>query len=241
MSQKTTQLSTLSTMVSNTWNMLAQKCEKREEELAGILPNAIHEESDVENDSASPIFDPFYGNRELQTLLEMFNFNYNKFEHLCNTPCQTFLAQKVILSWGKKADVEPKDLLFVVLCILKAATNWDWMGEILEKEGPILQRIFQAVDILSPLLYQHCVNHYYSKLTMAHLIKKVPNSNTFPVLFMPLMPSSSRGIALQEHRLKENSTLVANTNYTATKRKCLWPQQDKQSILCTINLAASLT
>ncbi len=67
----------------------------------------------------------------------------------------------------------PKDLLFIVLCLLKAATNWDLMGEICEKKGLTLQRLFShVVDLLSPLLYQDCINHYYSKLSMAHIIKK---------------------------------------------------------------------
>ncbi len=39
--------------------MLAQIHEKREENLAGVLADAIHEESDVEKNSESPIFDHF--------------------------------------------------------------------------------------------------------------------------------------------------------------------------------------
>ncbi len=57
--------------VSNTRKVLAQICERREEEHAGILADAIHEESDLENDSAAPIFDRFYANKGLQTLLEI--------------------------------------------------------------------------------------------------------------------------------------------------------------------------
>ncbi len=54
-------------------------------------------------------------------------------------------------------DVSSKDILFVVLCVVKAATNLDLMGEILKK-GPTLQRLFpQVVSIFIPLLYQEYV------------------------------------------------------------------------------------
>ncbi len=36
--------------VSNTLKVLAQMCDKREEDLAGILVNVTHEESDAKND-----------------------------------------------------------------------------------------------------------------------------------------------------------------------------------------------
>ncbi len=50
MSKKIAQFSTLSTKVSHALKVLAQLCEKSEDELAGILADAINEESDVEND-----------------------------------------------------------------------------------------------------------------------------------------------------------------------------------------------
>ncbi len=142
MPKKMTQLFILSTKVSNTWKVLTQICEKREGELSGVTANAIREKSDLENDSVSSIFDRFHGNRGLQTLLETINFNYIEFEHLWKTCCQTFLRQKMTLGWGRKTYVAPTDLLFVILCILNTATNWDLMSEIFKKNGPTLQRLF---------------------------------------------------------------------------------------------------
>ncbi len=44
--------------------------------------DSIQDKSDIEIDSSSPMFKRFYTNREGQTLLEVSNFNYNKFECL---------------------------------------------------------------------------------------------------------------------------------------------------------------
>jgi hypothetical protein len=133
MSKQTASSSTSSAKVSHALKVLAQLREKREEEMAGLPTDAIHDESDVENDSLSPIFDRFYANGGSQTLIEMSNFNFNEIERLWHR-CSTVLTQSFMLGRGKKTDVAPKDLLFIVLCVLKAATNWDLMGEIFEKK-----------------------------------------------------------------------------------------------------------
>ncbi len=148
MSKKTTQASTLSMKVSNDIKVLAQMFEKREEELAGILTDAVHEDSDVEDDSASPILDPFSANSGLQTFLEMCQLKYNEFEHFLNTCCQIFSMQKVTLGQGEKQMWHQKTSFFIVLCVLKAVTNWDLIGEIFETKGLTLQRLFSsAVNI----------------------------------------------------------------------------------------------
>ncbi len=46
---------------------------KREDELVGIPTHAINEESDVENDSESPMSNCFFSGS--QTLMKMSNFN----------------------------------------------------------------------------------------------------------------------------------------------------------------------
>ncbi len=108
----------------------------------------------VDNDSSSPIFDHFYANGGSETLMEMCNFNYLEFDCLWKTCCQSLLMQKLTLSQGKKTDVETINLLFVVLCILKAATNWNLIGGVFVKKRPTLLRPFSCMaDILSLLLY----------------------------------------------------------------------------------------
>ena len=62
MSKQTASSSTSSAKVSHALTVLAQLCKKREEEIAGLSTDAIHDESDIENDSQSPIFDRFYAN-----------------------------------------------------------------------------------------------------------------------------------------------------------------------------------
>ncbi len=81
MSINSNQSSTSSVKVSRILKVLAQICEKREG-MANVPADAIHEESDIENDLALPQFDCFYSNRGLQTLVEMSNFNFNEFDCL---------------------------------------------------------------------------------------------------------------------------------------------------------------
>ncbi len=180
MSQETTHSSTSSAKVSQSLKILGQLCEKREEELSGILTDAIHEESDEKNDSSFPIFDWFYTNGGLQALIEISNFNYKEFECLWHCCC-TSLIQRLTTRRGRKSDVETLGLLFIVLCVLKFAKIWDLMGEIFDKKRPTLKRLFSHADeILSIFLYQECVVNYHAKLSMRSLIKKKAQLKHFP-------------------------------------------------------------
>ncbi len=181
MSQKTTESSTSSAAkVTHALKVLGDIQEKRDEEIAKYSSEAIHDESDIESDSKSPLFDRFYANGGSKTLLQMTNFNCREIDHLWHRCC-TVLNEKFTLGRGKKTDVSPKDILFIVLCVVKTPTNWDLMGEIFEKKGPTLQRLFsRAVDILSPILYQDYVLDCFAKLSMTTLINKKAQFKNFP-------------------------------------------------------------
>ena len=113
-------------------------------------------------------------------MIEMSNFTYNKIERLWHR-CHTILTQTLMLGQGRKTDVALKDLRFIVLCVLTAATNWDLMGESFENKGPTLQRLFAgAVDILSPNLLKDCLINYRNKSTMKNLIKSNSQFKNFP-------------------------------------------------------------
>ncbi len=99
---------------------------------------AIHKGSDVKNDYVSSVIDHFYANGGSQTLIELCNFYNHEFEHLWNDWRQIFLMQILMLGKGRKADVAPKVLFFIVSCVLKATTNWDLMGEIFRMIQPTL-------------------------------------------------------------------------------------------------------
>lgn len=73
--------------------------------------------------------------------------------------CDAILTQRFTIGQVKKTDVTPKDILFIVLCVLKAETNWDLMGVIIEKKEPKLQRLFSIpVTILSLYLRKEFVS-----------------------------------------------------------------------------------
>ncbi len=96
MSTNTSQSSTSHAKISNALKVLAQIFEKREEERVNVPADDIHEESYIENDSTSSMFDCFHANEGLQTLLEMLNFNFNEIKHL-RTSCCTHLTEKLLL------------------------------------------------------------------------------------------------------------------------------------------------
>ncbi len=55
------------------------------------------------------------------------------------------------------------------------------MGEIFERKGPKLQRLFSCkVKTLSPILIDALVNNSYSKMTMESLIKMGAQFKNFP-------------------------------------------------------------
>ncbi len=102
-------MSTFSAKISQFLKILRKLHEKREDELAGIPTDAIHEESDEENESSTPIFDRFCTNGGSQTLIEKSNFNYDEFEQLWHH-FRTSLTQRLTIGRGRKTDVEPKRL-----------------------------------------------------------------------------------------------------------------------------------
>ncbi len=129
MSHVTTLLSTSSAKVSNALKVFSQLQEKREGELAGIPTEAIHNESDVENDSSYTNCDRFCAKGGSQTLIDMSNLSYNKFEGLWHC-CDTILTQG-------------------------CTTNGNLKGEILDKIRTHASEAFShAVKILSPYLFQ---------------------------------------------------------------------------------------
>ncbi len=91
---------------------------------------------------------------------------------------------KVTLGWGKKQMWHQKTTLCCLVHLegcYKLGFNW-W--DFQEDRPHTLQTLLSCADyILSPLLYQDCVSHYYSRLTMAYFIKKDTQFKNFPCAF----------------------------------------------------------
>ncbi len=113
----------------------------------------------------------FYANGGLQTLLEMSNFNFSKCDCLWTFCCS---SRSKIAAWLRKENrsCTKRLTLYHPLCP-ESWTHWDLMGEIFERKGPTLQRLFScAVETWSPILYNEFINNAYVKLTMANLVRK---------------------------------------------------------------------
>lgn len=118
MSKQTASSSTSSAKVNHALKVLAQLREKREEEMAGLPTDAIHDESDVENDSLSPIFDRFYANGGSQTLMEMSNFNLTK-SSVCGIAAAPFSRNPSCLEGVKKLMLHQKTYFSLSSVFLK--------------------------------------------------------------------------------------------------------------------------
>lgn len=107
----------------------------------------------------------------------MSNFNVSEFDHLW-TSCHTHLTEKLLLGQGKKTEVAPKDLLFIVICVLKAwklyCIGTEWVRSLIEKVQHSKRCLLFscAVETLSPNWFDELVNNAYSKLTTTSLVKK---------------------------------------------------------------------
>ncbi len=75
----------------------------------------------------------------------MTNLNCHEINHLWHC-CRTVFNEKLMVERGKKTDVSIKDILFIVLCVVKAATNWNVMGQIFEKKDLHFSSCFLALS-----------------------------------------------------------------------------------------------
>ncbi|DAZ98743.1 TPA: hypothetical protein N0F65_003799 [Lagenidium giganteum] len=81
------------------------------------------------------------------------------------------IAEDVLLSWnvgrGRRCKVTPKDVLFMVVVVLKVGGTWDALAAMFKMKGPTFEKmIMKFMVILEPIVYELCVAKPASELTM---------------------------------------------------------------------------
>ena len=68
--------------------------------------------------------------------------------------------------------LQPQDVLFLLLCTLKHAGNWDFNGKMFDIKGPTFERmILGFADRICDTLYSLAVEKYEKNYTMGRLVK----------------------------------------------------------------------
>ena len=104
-------------------------------------------------------------------MVEMTNFSLNEFRAIWSV-----LSDKVEMDWnngrGRKRQHKPQDVLFMLLCTLKHAGNWDFNGKMFDIKGPTFERmILGFAERIYDTLYSLAVEKYEKKYTMGRLVK----------------------------------------------------------------------
>lgn len=127
------------------------------------------------------LYDNVYANGKYQTLMEKCNSKYSEFELLWHHCC-TILTQQLTIGQDKK--ITPKDIWFIVLCVLRAATNLDLIDG--TERTYTLDAFFMCCwDFESFSVWEYMNN--YVKFSMRTLLKIRHDSMTFTASSIPPM------------------------------------------------------
>ena len=104
-------------------------------------------------------------------MVEMTNFSLDEFRVIWSV-----LNDKVQMEWnsgrGRKRQYKPQDVLFMLLCPLKHARNWDFNGKRFDIKGPTFERmILGLADLVCDTLYSLAVDKYEKNYRMGRLVK----------------------------------------------------------------------
>ena len=148
---------------------LNENTAKRLEEINGFQSIPNHDESDAENDSNCPIFDSFYNVGRNSSILQMTNMTSVEFNLLWKDMRECIEAR-----WnrgrGRRCNYEAKDVLFMILTVLKHAGQWDLLAHVFGLKAPTFERIvISMLKTISTFAYERYVESMSGKYSMAHL------------------------------------------------------------------------
>ena len=117
------------------------------------MTEADFEDEDDDIDSSSPLMDMYIhqngGNSIVKTMTP---FNYREFKRLWDKVGVDFIVGMTNQK-GPNTTTKPKDILFIILSVLKDPCTWDKLGANFGMSGQKAQRIvMKGVEVLAPLL-----------------------------------------------------------------------------------------
>lgn len=166
--------------VNNALEILANAEQNREEQLQQYKETPLLPSSDDENDSDSPILDSFYDAQGGEAVLKLTNFSYRQFFRLFNRFADDISAQWNV-GRGKKTEVMPKDLLFMMLALLKHGGCWDLMSKTFRFKTSTFETLLtRFMKLLSPMVFEKLVVLLAGQSTMTTLADKKETFAHFP-------------------------------------------------------------
>ncbi len=135
-------------------------------------------QSDNEEDSPCPYFDEFY-NQGPTNIVKMTNFTASEFEQLWIL-FQTFIFQNYNLRWGQKCSVRAKDMLFMLLVVIKFGGQWDALGRLFKINGPTFERMMTRLcSLISTKIYDTLVIDHTKSFNMTWFQDKKAEFSNF--------------------------------------------------------------
>lgn len=161
-------------------NLLADIALEREEDISNFNTSRDQNDSDEESDSSCPYFDKFFEEGGTQAISDMCNFNASEFEFLWQL-LESFVLQNYNSGRGKKCHVTGKDMLFMLLTVMKHGGHWDILGRVFKIKGPTFERmITKFIRLVSDHIYKIFVTDMVSESTMSDFNATGKRFSNFP-------------------------------------------------------------
>ena len=130
---------------------------RRDEAFSRYETTSLNDSSDEECDSPSPILDTFYQNGGSASTVQMTNFYIRQFQSIWTTFADS-ITSKFNVGRGRQSPFTGKDVLFMVITVLKHGGNWHLLGRIFKIKGPTFERlIMNFIRLITDEFYRQFV------------------------------------------------------------------------------------
>ena len=120
-------------------------------------------DSDEDSSSDNPVFDAFYDQDGARAIIEMTNFEPQKFTAIW-AGFEQFITSNFNVGRGRKSAQTPKDVLFMTLAVLKHGGNWDFLARMFGLSASSFERlVMKFVHLISEAVYESYVDYQARK------------------------------------------------------------------------------
>lgn len=107
------------------------------------------------------------------TIMHITNFNAKEFQIPWNS-CAPFKERNWNVGRGRKSLFTIKEVLFMLLSVLKNGGNWDFLGCVFKMKGPTFERLIAGyLKMLSKHAYTSCVEDIEKTWPMFRVSRKI--------------------------------------------------------------------
>lgn len=160
--------------------MLSDAATRHRNDIQSYATGPSPSDSEDDDSSSSPVMDAFYANGGAESICQMTNFTPSEFSTIWSG-----IETHVLSTWntgrGRKSSQQPKDVLFMLLTVLKHAGHWDFLGKMFHIKGPTFEKlIYGFLSCISEVLYSTFVDEFRERATMARAVQQGKLFTEFP-------------------------------------------------------------